>query len=178
MNTALISWNTRIARAIDRLSEGTGRAVSWLVLLMVLLMVYDVGGRYLFNTGSVALQELEWHLFAALFLLGGAYTLKHDDHVRLDVIYQSRWMGPRRRAWVNLFGSLLLLMPFCALVIYSAMPFVTNAYGYNEGSPDPGGLPHRWLLKACIPLGFAMLMLQGISLALTSLNALLGPRDR
>ncbi len=177
MKTSLLTWTTRTARAIDRFSEAVGRAVSWLVLMMVLLMVYDVGGRYLFNTGSVALQELEWHLFAALFLLGAAYTLKHDDHVRLDVVYQSRWMTPRRRAWVNLLGSLLLLMPFCALVIYSAMPFVTNAFVYNEGSPDPGGLPYRWVLKACIPLGFAMLVLQGISLAMASLNVLLGPRE-
>lgn len=163
----------RAAGLIDGFSEWSGRLVSWLVLGMVLLVAYDVGMRYLFQAGSVALQELEWHLFAALFLLGAAYTLKHDDHVRLDVLYQSRWMSERRRAWVNLVGTLLLLVPFCVLVIYSAMPFVYNAFIYNEASPDPGGLPYRWLLKACIPLGFGLLIIQGLALALHSLATLL-----
>ena len=168
----------RVAGSVEAFSEWTGRAVSWLALAMVLLVVYDVGMRYLFQMGSVALQELEWHLFAALFLLGSAYTLKHDDHVRVDVLYQSRWMGRRRRAWVNLLGSVLFLMPFCLLVVYSSLPFVENAYIYNEGSPDPGGLPHRWLIKACIPVGFVLLMVQGTALALRSLAVLLEGAER
>lgn len=164
----------RFADAVDFVNERVGRGVSWLVLAMVAVVAYDVAMRYLFNTGSVALQELEWHLFAVIFLLGAPYTLKHDDHVRLDVLYQSRLMGPRRRAWVNLVGSLALLVPFCLLVMVSSWPFVYDAFIHNEGSPDPGGLPYRWLLKACIPLGSALLLLQGLALAVRSLDTLLG----
>ncbi len=153
----------RTAAAIEILSEWSGRAVAWLMLLMVLVISYDVAMRYLFQSGSVALQELEWHLFALIFLLGAAYTLKHDSHVRVDVFYQSRRLGPRGRAWVDLMGCLLFLIPFCLLVINASLPFVENAYQLGEGSPDPGGLPHRYLLKAAIPLGFALLLLQGIA---------------
>jgi TRAP-type mannitol/chloroaromatic compound transport system permease small subunit len=164
----LLALGRRTAHLIDTANEWIGRAVAWLVLAMVLLVGYDVAMRYLFSRGSVALQELEWHLFAMVFLLGAAYTLKHDAHVRVDVLYHSRWMTPRRRAWVNLVGSLALLVPFCLLVITSSWPFVVDAYIHGEGSPDPGGLPHRWLLKACIPLGFALVLLQGVALALRS----------
>ena len=154
---------THLSDRIDWLSEWSGRAVSWLVLAMVLIISYDVAMRYLFLDGSVALQELEWHLFALLFLLGGAYTFKHDSHVRVDIFYHSRWMDARRRAWVDLLGGLLLLLPFCLLIIISSLPFVANAYAMGEGSPDPGGLPYRFLLKAAIPLSFALLLLQGLA---------------
>ena len=168
------AWRTadRIAHAIETFSEWTGRLVSWLLLALVLLISYDVAMRYLFRSGSVALQELEWHLFALLFLLGAGYTLKHDDHVRVDVLYHGRHMTARRRAWVNLLGGLLFLLPFCVLVIYSAWPFVYNAYQFAESSPDPGGLPYRWLLKAAIPVGFALLAIQGIAGIIRSLQVL------
>ena len=82
------------------------------MLALVLLVSYDVSMRYLFSSGSIALQEMEWHLFAVIFLIGAAYTFKHDDHVRLDLFYQSRFMNDYRRAWVNLLGSLFMLLPF------------------------------------------------------------------
>ncbi|HHM05507.1 MAG TPA: TRAP transporter small permease subunit [Gammaproteobacteria bacterium] len=171
----LSAFAVRTARAIEMLSEWSGRLSAWLVLAMVLLVCYDVAMRYLFQAGSVALQELEWHLFALIFLLGAAYTLKHDGHVRVDVLYQSRWLGPRGRAWVDLLGSLLFLLPFCTLVIADSVPFVENAYVIGETSPDPGGLSHRWLLKAAIPLGFVLLALQGLALALRSAQTLFFP---
>lgn len=152
-----------LARWIEALSEWTGRITAWLVPALVLLIVYDVAMRYLFHGGSVALQELEWHLFALLFLLGAAYTLKYDEHVRVDVLHHGRWMTPQRRAWVDLIGTLLFLIPFCVVVIVTSWPFVANAFGYAESSPDPGGLPHRFLLKAAIPIGFGLLLLQGIA---------------
>jgi TRAP-type mannitol/chloroaromatic compound transport system permease small subunit len=171
--TALID---AVSTRIDRFNDRVGRAVSWLVVAMVLLVGYDVTMRYVFSSGSVALQELEWHLFAMIFLLGAAYTLKHDGHVRLDLIYTSRFMNDYRRAWVNLLGTLCFLIPFAVLIIVSAIPFVQQSYLHMEGSPDPGGLPYRWLLKACIPLGFLLLILQGISEALKSLRRILeGP---
>jgi TRAP-type mannitol/chloroaromatic compound transport system permease small subunit len=133
---------------------------------MTLLVGYDVAMRYLFHRGSVALQELEWHLFALLFLLGAAYTYKHDGHVRVELFYQK--LGERGRAWVDLFGNVFFLLPFCALVIWSSWPFVYNAFIFSESSPDPGGLPYRFVLKAAIPLGFLLLALQGVAASLRS----------
>lgn len=164
-----------LARWIEAVSEWTGRVVAWLVPALVLLTVYDVTMRYLFHGGSVALQELEWHLFALLFLLGAAYTFKHDEHVRVDVLHHARWMNPRRRAWVDLVGTLVFLMPFCAVVIATSLPFVTNAFLFAEGSPDPGGLPYRFLLKAAIPIGFGLLMLQGVAVAVRAWQTIHAP---
>ncbi len=161
-----IKWLTQLAQSIDTLNEWVGRLSAWLILAMTLLITHNVIQRYVFNHSWVGLQELEWHLFAMSFLLGAAYTLKHDQHVRVDILYQSRLMTPVRRAWVNLFGSLLFLMPFCLLMIYSAWPFVSNAYWQAEGSPDPGGLPQRWILKSAMLWGFGLLFLQALSQAI------------
>lgn len=172
---ALLQQLEKLATGIDWLNEWIGRFSAWLVVALVLLVCYDVTMRYLFQAGSVALQELEWHLFALIFLLGAAYTLKHDEHVRVDVLYQAKWMTPRHRAMVNLIGCLLLLLPFCVLMIISAVPFVEQSYGWGEASPDPGGLPYRWLLKAMIPLGFVLLVFQGLSLCIRSLQTIVNP---
>ena len=157
------SFLNQVCHIIDTLNEWIGRAVAWLILVMVLIIVYDISMRYLFRIGSVALQEWEWHLFSLLFLFGAAYTLKHDAHVRVDIIYQSRWMNDRRRALVDLLGTVFLLLPFCLMVIVSSESFVGNSFSMGEGSPDAGGLPNRFLLKAAIPIGFALLIVQGIS---------------
>lgn len=153
----------QVVHIIDSFTEWSGRSVAWLVLAMVLLICYDVAMRYLLQQGSVALQELEWHLFALIFLLGSAYTLKHDEHVRVDILYQSRKLSDKHRAIINITGILVFLLPFCILILVSAWPFVENAYFYNEGSPDPGGLPYRYLLKASILIAFSMLILQGLA---------------
>ncbi|HEX9627033.1 MAG TPA: TRAP transporter small permease subunit [Acidiferrobacterales bacterium] len=167
-----LSRLTRLGRALEAVSEWSGRAVSWLALALVLLVSYDVGMRYLFNRGSVGLQELEWHLFALLFLLGAAYALRHDAHVRVDVLHHR--MSREQRALVDLIGGLIVLLPVCALIVYSSWPFVHNAFVYGEGSPDPGGLPHRFLLKAAIPAGFLLLALQGVADIIRNLAVVLG----
>jgi len=169
----IISMLKKVINIINRLNEWMGKVISWLVLLMVLIIVYDVAMRFLFNISSVGLQELQWHCFALIFLLGAGYTFKHDGHVRVDVIYQSRWMNEKRRAYVNLLGGIILLIPFCLLVMYASLPFVSASFSFHEGSPDPGGLPYRFLLKGAIPLGFFMIMLQGIALSLESLSYLI-----
>ena len=166
----------RTACMIETLSEWSGRITAWLVLAMMLLISYDVSMRYVFHSGSVALQELEWHLFALVFLMGAAYTFKHDEHVRVDVLYQGRWMNDRRRAWINLLGGAFFLLPFCILIITSAFPFVQNAYLIGETSPDPGGLTHRYLIKAAIPADFFLLMLQGIAGMIRSAQLIFCPR--
>ena len=163
----------KVSGRIGWFSEISGRGLSWLVPALVLLVAYDVIMRYFFQSGSIAIQEMEWHLFSLIFLLGAAYTLKHDDHVRLDLVYRSRFMSDYRRAWINLVCSLLFLVPFCILIIKSSWPFVSQAYQFAEGSPDPGGLPYRWVLKAAIPLGFFLLIIQGIGESLKSLSFIL-----
>ncbi|PHS26435.1 MAG: C4-dicarboxylate ABC transporter permease [Methylophaga sp.] len=152
-----------IITVIDTLTEWVGKTASWLVLALVLLICYDVAMRYLFQQGSIALQELEWHLFALIFLLGSAYTLKHDEHVRVDILYQSRFVSDKQRAWINILGTVFFLLPFCILILITAWPFVENAFYYKEGSPDPGGLPYRYLLKGSLLVAFGLLILQGLS---------------
>jgi len=167
----------KFSQRVSAVNERIGQAVSWLVLLMLLIIVYDVSMRYIFHIGSVLLQELEWHLFDIVFLLGAAYTLKENGHVSIDIFYTSRWVSEKARLWINILGTLLFLFPFSLLVIHSSLPFVEFAFNIGEGSSEPGGLPFRFLIKSMIPLGFFLLLLQGIcyviesALALKNLNA-------
>ena len=151
----------------NRLIEWWGSKVSWLTVILVLVICYDVVMRYLFNSSSVAIYEIEWHIFALIFLLGAAYALKHDRHVRVDVFY-SRF-SPKVKAVVNLIGTVFLLMPFCWILIVEGIDLVANSLRLSESSPDPGGLPARYLIKAAIPLGFTLLFIQAVSLALQSI---------
>lgn len=162
----------KIVEAIDWINQKTGRAVSWLGALMVAVVTVDVIMRYLFRTSYVFVQELEWHLFGAFFLLGAGYTLLHDDHVRVDIFYQR--LSPKNQAWVNLLGTLFFLLPGCYLVIKTSWGFFYNSWSIGEASPDPGGIPARYILKATIPIGFSLIALQGVSLGLKSLLMIMG----
>jgi len=146
---------------VDGLSDKIGRLVGWLTTLMVLVVFYDTVMRYAFNKGNVALQELEWHLFAIVFLIGAAYTLKEEGHVRVDIIFVN--LSEKTRAWIDFLGVFIFLIPFCVAVILSTQGFILNSWAVKEISPDPGGLPARYLLKAMIPLGFFLLIVQGFS---------------
>ncbi len=161
----------RFVKIVDGLNEKIGSVVMWFTTLLVLVVCYDVFTRYLLKESSVAVQELEWHIFGIIFLLGAAYTLKEDKHVRVDVLYTR--LSNRGKAWINLLGSIVFLMPFAVLVILTSKDFVVNSFIIKEMSPDPGGLPARYILKACIPLGFVLLFLQSLSLAFKSLLKLI-----
>jgi TRAP-type mannitol/chloroaromatic compound transport system permease small subunit len=113
------------------------------------------------------MQELEWHIFAVLFLMGASYTLLKDSHVRVDLFYST--FTTKRKAWINLIGTVVFLIPFVLLVIYSSHNYVMSSFSFSESSPDPGGLPARYALKAFIPLSFTFLLLQSISLLFTSI---------
>ena len=157
---------------IDTLNEWVGRGVAWVTLGLVLVVFIDVVMRYLFNTSFVFTQELEWHLFGFIFLIGAGYTLLHDGHVRVDIIYQR--LGFKGQAWVNFCGVLLFLIPGCIMVITTGWKFAATSFAMLEGSPDPGGIPFRFILKGCIPVGFTLLLLQGISLGIHSFMQILG----
>jgi TRAP-type mannitol/chloroaromatic compound transport system permease small subunit len=150
-----------LARRIDGWQERFGRGVSWLSLLMVLVVFADVLMRYLLRTTYVATQEFEWYLFGTLYLLAAGYTLLHDEHVRVDIVYSK--LTPRGRARLNFVLFWIFFFPSCLLVIYTAWPFVRNSWRVWEGSPDPGGIPGRWALKSVIIVGFVLLLIQGIS---------------
>jgi TRAP-type mannitol/chloroaromatic compound transport system permease small subunit len=152
---------------VDCLNEKAGQFVAWLTTVLVLVVFYDVILRYVFAKGNIAMQELEWHLFSMIFLLGAAYTLKIDGHVRVDIIYVK--FSEKTKAWINFFGAFLFLIPFSVIVIYATKDFIFNSYAVREVSPDPGGLPARYILKAIIPLGFGLLILQGVAEAFKSL---------
>ncbi|CAD5274209.1 MULTISPECIES: TRAP transporter small permease subunit [unclassified Imperialibacter] len=164
---------TLISERIDALNEYTGRLISWLAGIMVLVFCFDVAMRYIFNVSFASVFELEWHFFAAIFLIGAGYTLKHDKHVRVDVFYGE--MSPRKQAYVNLLGVLLFLLPICVVIIKTSLLFVYNSWIIRENSPDPGGLPARYIIKAFIPMGFFLLFLQGVSVAFKSLSTILNP---
>lgn len=159
-----------ISKKIDALNEAVGKGIAWLTTALVLLMCYDVIARYLFNYTFAAIIELEWYLFSFIFLIGAAYALKHDKHVRVDVFYGN--FTKKQQAWINLFGTIFFLIPFCIVIIYTSFRFTANAFAINEGSPDPGGLPARYLVKSAIPIGFTLLLLQAISLLLKSIITL------
>lgn len=155
-----------LADRIDALNERVGRFASWLVLAVVLLGAWNAVARYVtryteLNLSGNAFLELQWYLFSAIFLLGGAYTLKRDEHVRVDVLHAA--LHPRRRAKIDLAGTLIFLIPFCVFVLWTSWTPVVNAWRILERSPDPGGLP-RYPVKALIPLGFVLLLLQAVAL--------------
>lgn len=158
----------RVLYWIDWFSEWTGRIMMWLALAMVFITAYNVFERYVLNTNTGYLIELNWHFYSLIFLLGAAYTLKHDGHVRVDLVYHK--LSPQARAWVNLLGTLFFLIPVSVVIIYTSLnskrgfdfSFVGFSWHRLEGSPDPGGLPARYLLKSALPLGFSLLIVQGI----------------
>lgn len=162
----------QLARRIDTLSELTGRAVAWLTLATVIITFAVVVLRYVFQTGSIALQESVSYLHAAVFMLGAAYTLKHDAHVRVDIFYSR--MTQRGKAWINLAGSLLLLLPVCLFILSASLEYTGNAWSVLEGSQEAGGLDAVFLLKTLIPVMAMLLLLQGIALCLHSILRLSG----
>jgi TRAP-type mannitol/chloroaromatic compound transport system permease small subunit len=155
---------------VDAVNDRVGRSVRLLTLLLVLVTTADVVMRYLFRTSFVFVQEAEWHIFAVLFLLAAGYAHLKKDHVRVDIIYARQ--SDRTKAVTNLIGGLLFLFPTCFLLINSSIPFVVASIGVLEGSPDPGGLPGRFVLKAVIPVGFLLLALQGVSELIKDFDAL------
>jgi TRAP-type mannitol/chloroaromatic compound transport system permease small subunit len=162
----------RLSTALGRIAETVGNTAAWLALALVLVTFTVVVLRYLFQLGWIAMQESILYLHASLFLLGAAYTLKRDGHVRVDIFY--RGFTPRRKALVDLLGSVLLLLPVCSFLLWVSWDYVAGAWALREGSPEAGGLPFVYLLKTLIPLAAALLILQGVSQALASLSTLVG----
>ena len=152
---------TAISRRLDGWITRLGNSLAWLWMVLLLVIVANVVLRYAFGEGRIEFEEIQWHLYSVGFLLGLGYALQSDDHVRVDVVHER--LSPRAQAWIELYGIVLLLLPFCTLILIYAVPFVSFSWAMDEVSASPGGLPLRWLIKAMLPIGFALLAMAAIS---------------
>ncbi|MEO8158079.1 MAG: TRAP transporter small permease subunit [Betaproteobacteria bacterium] len=160
-----------ISRAIDAFNEWVGRIVIWLVLVMVLVSASNAMSRYLFNLSSNAWLELQWYLFAAVFLLCAGYTLLHNEHIRIDVV--SSRLSARARLWIDIVGTVLFLLPVTVFIVWLSWPVFMNAWTSGEVSSNAGGLI-RWPARLLVPAGFLLLSLQGVSELIKRVAALMG----
>lgn len=163
----LLSFFRRSAQTIDVLNELVGRGVSWLSLALVLVTFCIVVLRYLFDLSWVMMQESMIYLHSLIFMLGAAYTLKHEGHVRVDILYQR--CTPAVKAWIDLLGTLFLLLPVAGFMLWSSWGYVADSWDIMEASRNSGGLPFVYLLKTCLLLMSGLLGLQGLSLLMTKI---------
>lgn len=169
---------SRFAGAIEHLNDRIGAVLRWLALAMVLIGAYNALARYFTRFAGVplssnALNELQWYLFSLIFLLGAAYGLRKDVHVRVDVLFQR--LSARRQAWIDLLGTVLFLLPFSILMLEVSWPVVMASWSVRETSPDPGGLS-RWPIKAVVLVSFFLLALQGVAHAIRQIEVIRSPR--
>ncbi len=162
----------RAVEICDKINEWIGSyIVTSAVILFILVIFSNVIMRYVLNTSFVFMAELEWHVFAFIFLMGAGFTLLYDGHVRVDIFYSM--MDRKKQAIINLFGVIFFLIPSCYLVLSTTIPWVIVAYKVGEVSIDPGGIPARFLLKATLPTGYLLMLIQGISLLIKSVFILM-----
>ncbi|OQW54068.1 MAG: C4-dicarboxylate ABC transporter [Proteobacteria bacterium SG_bin9] len=149
-----------ITDKIDWMTEQVGQWLKWLVLFSSIISAGNALVRYIFHNSSNAWLEIQWYMFGAMFMLAAGYALKHEEHVRVDVLFSK--MTPKQQAWVDVFGGIFFLLPMAILIGWMAIPMVINSYKITEYSSDAGGLL-RWPIKLVIPLGFALLAVQGVA---------------
>ncbi|WP_457745773.1 TRAP transporter small permease subunit [Sulfurimonas sp.] len=147
---------------INQLTKYMTYITAFILASLVLLVVYDASSRYLFSSGSTALQELEWHFFDVVILFSIAFTLKLNAHVRVDIFYEK--FSPKVRTIIDIFSTLFFILPLSFLIVYIGVGFVEMSFVQNEASSDPGGLKYRWIVKSFMPLAFLLLLLQALQL--------------
>lgn len=158
----------KIENFYEKLTKYLGILLFIVMILMALNVFYDVVMRYVFSQSSIAMQELEWHLFSVLILFGISYALMEEAHVRVDILYE-RWT-PKRKAMINMMGAVIFILPLSLLVATNSVEFFAEAYRLNEISGDPGGLTHRWIIKALIPFSFWVLIFFTFGYFIRNLN--------
>ncbi len=162
----------KIEKIFNKIMDFIGNILVIILLLMILNVFYDVVMRYAFHDSSIAMQEMEWHLFSIVILFGTSFSLKENAHVRVDFLYEK--FSEKTKAVVNIIGTLVFLLPFTLLIIYGSYAFVMDSYSVNEVSGDPGGLKYLWLIKAMIPVSFTVLFLEGINYIIKNINIYIG----
>jgi len=165
-----------LARRIDRLNDTVYAGIRWLTLAMIFVGAFNALARYLTRYTGVAITsnavfDIQWYMFSTIFLLGAAYGLRREVHVRVDVAYER--FAPRTRAWVDLVGTVLFVVPFCLMMLWTSWPAVRNSWSVREGSPDPGGLA-RYPIKTLLLVCFALLLLQAVSQIIAKVALLTG----
>lgn len=155
---------------IHQLNDWVGKKVSWLTAVLVALVFIDVLAQKIFNYSAVWVSEIEWHLFSLIFLFGAGYALKYGKHVRVDLFYDN--FSKKDKALVNMWGTLLFLLPWCAFVIWFSTKYALESFSINEGSPQPNGLPIWYPIKFAIVVGMVLLMLQALALLFDSIITL------
>jgi TRAP-type mannitol/chloroaromatic compound transport system permease small subunit len=159
----------KLSRWIDRLNEEFGAVANWLVLLACLISAGNAASRYLFSASSNAWLEIQWYMFAGMVLLGAPYTLKMNEHVRVDLIYGM--VSERTRIWIDIIGGFLFLLPICVILTYFTWPWFVESWQIGEISSNAGGLI-RWPVKLMLPIGFGLMALQGVSEIIKRIAAL------
>ncbi|PNK59899.1 TRAP transporter small permease subunit [Psychrobacter sp. FDAARGOS_221] len=160
----------KIEKAFDAFGTAIGGLTSIVLVLMIVNVFYDVVMRYFFNIGSIGFQELEWHLFSIIIMLGMSYTLQQDGHVRVDVFYDN--LSVTKQAFINIIGTLLFIIPVAIVIGYGSIDYVIESYQSAEASGNPGGLTHRWIIKSLIPLSFLFLIISAIGFIVKQINIL------
>ena len=158
----------KLERFFDTIADYIGYLCSFLMIAMMLNIFYDVFMRYVFKSGSIAFQELEWHIFSLIILLGTSYTLKEDGHVRVDILYTK--FSEKKKAIVNIVGAFIFITPIALLVALGSVEFVLEAFHTHEVSGDPGGLTHRWIIKSFIPFSFWLLIFISVGFVIKNIN--------
>lgn len=159
----------KLEKFFDTIADYIGYLCSFLMIAMMINIFYDVFMRYVFKSGSIAFQELEWHIFSLIILLGMSYALKEDSHVRVDILYTK--FSAKKKALVNIFGAFIFITPIALLIALGSVGFVMEAFTTQEISGDPGGLTHRWILKAVVPFAFWLLIFISIGFVIKNINA-------
>ncbi len=160
----------KMDRFFDKLSNIIGNLNAIAIILLIISVFYSVITRYLFDMGSIAIQELQWHFFSVIILLGMSYTMQQDAHVRVDILYDT--FGSKTKIWINIIGVILFVFPVMLVIGYGSIDYVIEAYQSNEQSSDPGGLTHRWIVKSLIPLSFFLLVISSVGFMVKQLIAL------
>jgi len=162
----------KLEKVFDKFANIIGYITAIAMVLMILNVFYDVVMRYFFRSGSIAMQEMEWHLFSVIILLGISYTLKEDGHVRVDLIYDT--LTDKKRATINMIGVIFFILPISLLIGFASIDYAIEAYQSAEQSGDPGGLTNRWIVKSLIPISFFLLIITSIGFFIRNLNAFRG----
>ena len=165
----------RLARALDRIVSSIGKLSTWLALALITIILFDVVTRRFLVLGSTKLQELEWHIHTVLFMFCVGFTYLADGHVRID-LFRAK-MSRRVQEWIELVGCLIFIIPFCGILFYLSIDYAYDSFVDKEVSSAGTGLPHRWIIKSCLSIGFALLLLSGICNALKRVIVLFGPTE-
>ncbi|PID47598.1 MAG: C4-dicarboxylate ABC transporter permease [Proteobacteria bacterium] len=158
----------KLEKIFDKFAKFIGYICAFATFLMMLNVFLDVILRYFFKTGSLALQEMEWHFFSVVMLFGLVYTLSQDAHVRVDIVYDK--LDHKKKAIINIFGTLIFLLPISLLIAINSTPYALESFNSNEGSADPGGLAYWWIVKGMIPLSFWFLVFYSVGFIIKNIN--------